>query len=269
MTKKRRILVVSEGPEDKWFAKKIFEKFILDCTVEVVTFKTDVYQLYEMYLSYADHKDWENLSLPGVLLGSKKDIRPNERENLRKIFTDIFLIFDFDPQSSLYDPKKLVQLMKHFDDSTNHGQLYINYPMLEAFRCISKNDLANGGISTAFQKAKFSSSDLKKDKNRRTRFKREIAKTGITHKAITREDWVTIIKNHSFKARDILHLSQELLIGQDDLLRLLNLQVAEYSTHKSAYTINTALLLLETYYGSSIEIIENMFRERKKSLTNV
>lgn len=266
MTKKRRILVVSEGPEDKWFAKKIFDNFILDCTVEVVTFKTDVYQLYETYLSYAAPEDWEDLSLPGVLLGSKKDIRPNERENLRTIFTDIFLIFDFDPQSSLYDPKKLVQLMKHFDDSTNHGQLYINYPMLEAFRCISKNDLAKGGISTTFQNAKFSSTDLKKDKNRRTRFKREIAKTGITHKAITREEWITIIQNHSFKVRDLLHLSHELFIGQDDLLRLLNLQVSDYSSYKSAYTINTALLLIETYYGSSIKNLETFF-EGKKSLT--
>ncbi|WP_432648325.1 hypothetical protein [Mitsuokella sp.] len=48
-------------------------------------------------------------------------------------YTDILLIFDFDPQDNRYHADKLKKLLAIFTDSTEMGRLYINYPMVESF----------------------------------------------------------------------------------------------------------------------------------------
>lgn len=49
-------------------------------------------------------------------------------------FSDVFLVFDMDPQDTLYDRVKLEAVMGFFDDSTENGKLYLNYPMLESYK---------------------------------------------------------------------------------------------------------------------------------------
>ena len=39
----------------------------------------------------------------------------------------------FDPQDKLYNAEKLYKLMEYFSESTEHGRLYLNYPMVESF----------------------------------------------------------------------------------------------------------------------------------------
>lgn len=47
-------------------------------------------------------------------------------------FTDILLIFDYDPQDARYSKDTLSKLQRIFSESTNLGQLYLNYPMIES-----------------------------------------------------------------------------------------------------------------------------------------
>ena len=85
MIKKRRVLIVSEGADDKWFVRRLFEHFMGDCFYEVVTFKTDVYQLYEMC-----SEPLEETYLPSLLLERNKQLSSEERKRLLMPFTDIF-----------------------------------------------------------------------------------------------------------------------------------------------------------------------------------
>ena len=49
-------------------------------------------------------------------------------------FSEIYLIFDFEFQASQYDDKKIKAMLSFFDNETEHGKLYINYPMIESFK---------------------------------------------------------------------------------------------------------------------------------------
>lgn len=49
-------------------------------------------------------------------------------------FSEIYLIFDFDFQAPQYDDKKIKAMLEFFDNETEHGKLYINYPMIESFK---------------------------------------------------------------------------------------------------------------------------------------
>ena len=248
MIKKRRVLIVSEGADDKWFVRRLFEHFMGDCSYEVVTFKTDVYQLYEMC-----SEPLEETYLPSLLLERNKQLSSEERKRLLMPFTDIFLIFDFDPQAETYDANKLLTLMGHFCDSTDYGQLYINYPMLESYRYIPEDDLQNGGISKTFQMAEFLENELRSDKKGRNKFKRDVAKFGFTRKAISQDEWLTIIKNHSCKARRLIRKTENKNLSQKNFITLLKKQSESFNRTKRAKILNTSLLLVEEYYACRIE----------------
>ncbi len=249
MSKKRNILVVSEGPNDKRFISLLFREFINDCPFKIVTFKTDIYQLFNLYAKHGDN--WDEISLPTLLLAQRKRLNQKELEDLRENFTDIFLIFDFDPQAPAYDPQKLLALMKHFRDSTDHGRLYINYPMLEAFRYISNKDLETGGISASFQNLEFEKHQLTSKQSNKNFFKTLVAKEGIK-KQILHGDWITIIRNHSNKARQIIGMKTNIPLSQEDLIILLQKQSSAFeSTHK-AKVVNTSLLIVEEYFNKTL-----------------
>ncbi len=48
-------------------------------------------------------------------------------------YTDILLIFDFDPQDPNFAPEKIIEMSNFFIESSDMGKLYLNYPMVEAF----------------------------------------------------------------------------------------------------------------------------------------
>ena len=48
-------------------------------------------------------------------------------------YSDIILIFDFDPQDDLFTSKKIEEMLEYFKESSDMGKLYINYPMVESF----------------------------------------------------------------------------------------------------------------------------------------
>lgn len=63
------------------------------------------------------------------------EYRPNE------VFSSIYLIFDFDPQSPDYDETLFEKALDTFDDETRNGLLFVNYPMFESLFDISKEDI--------------------------------------------------------------------------------------------------------------------------------
>lgn len=58
-----------------------------------------------------------------------------------KKITDTFLVFDYERQDDRFDAAQLIKMCEFFNDSIENGQLYINYPMVEAYRHLNKKPL--------------------------------------------------------------------------------------------------------------------------------
>ena len=61
-----------------------------------------------------------------------------KRKILAQAYSDIILVFDFEPHYEKPEFEKVLKMLYYFDDSTNNGKLYINYPMMQSYRHIIK-----------------------------------------------------------------------------------------------------------------------------------
>ena len=92
---------------------------------KVLAYNTVIYELYEELMSDSD------LDLL-LLLKEKANLEDKTKFSVK--YTNIYLIFDFDPHHHKYDLEKLKSMLVKFSDSTNGGKLYINYPMVESYK---------------------------------------------------------------------------------------------------------------------------------------
>lgn len=125
---KPKILFVVEGAVAEAKFLKEFHEFVpIEMSEEIVTYKTNIYQLYNSLFA-----EGEGADLIRVLKEREKD--PSRKSLLNQPFTEIYLLFDYDLHDSQYSDEKIVELMDYFDNSTENGLLLLNYPMLESYR---------------------------------------------------------------------------------------------------------------------------------------
>lgn len=125
----KNILLIVEGKKrEPDLIKAMFKVYGLADTFEIFSFKTNIHALYELL-----NKNGGNAGFDLIL--SLKSIckTDEEKEILCKTYTDIVLVFDFDPNDRRYEAKRIQELVEYFSDSTDNGKLYINYPMVESF----------------------------------------------------------------------------------------------------------------------------------------
>ena len=126
----KKILIITEGENTEVnLMKHLFSVYGFDKEYAIVPYKTNVYALYnEMF------KDGENPSMIDVQQLLKTRTKDNaERAVLDEAYTDILLIFDLDPQDPYFEPAKIQRMINHFQESSDMGKLYVNYPMVESF----------------------------------------------------------------------------------------------------------------------------------------
>ena len=108
--------------------KHLLEVYGISDTHQIVSYNTNIYVLYNRMFEDGDP---ETLDLLQILKENEKD------ESKKKIFderySDILLIFDLDPQDDLFSVPKIQLMLEYFNESSENGKLYINYPMVEAF----------------------------------------------------------------------------------------------------------------------------------------
>lgn len=93
---------------------------------DIIPYQTSIYELYQDMISEPD--------LDLLLVLKEKQTDKTKRETLSKEYISIYLIFDFDPQYQKFSEEKLIHMLEYFNDSTQNGQLLINYPMVESMR---------------------------------------------------------------------------------------------------------------------------------------
>ena len=130
------ILFITEGPVDeKEFLEKMFDICYKDKKYEIYSYNTTIHTLVSSLFDKSGHID-EDLDIKLTLRENEKD--EEKRKILSQKYTEIFLIFDFEPQHNKLKFKEVKQLLNIFNDSTDKGKLYINYPMMQSYKHINK-----------------------------------------------------------------------------------------------------------------------------------
>lgn len=127
--KTRNILLVVEGrvTEVEFFSR--FGELFFDNKTKLVfyPYSSNVYSLYHRLKNYEDMTD--------TIAVLKEMATTEEQKNLlKRKFAEIYLIFDYDPQETAYSDEKIRAMLSLFDNETELGKIYINYPMMESFR---------------------------------------------------------------------------------------------------------------------------------------
>ncbi len=130
--KRSKVLLIVEGKDEK----EEFFKYIRDAfpTInikdeDIWVYHTNIHSLYSKLMKYDDEIFSDiDVDLPFILS------MDTEKEKQYKInYKDIYLIFDYDIQDNKFDYNHILKMQKLFNDSTDNGKLYINYPMLESY----------------------------------------------------------------------------------------------------------------------------------------
>lgn len=126
----RNILFICEGTDDEKLLQCVLKNYNLNVQFQIYKYNTNIHvfakHLFQNYALSDGELPIEDIDIIQVL----KEFR---YENiLEKKYTDILFVFDFDPQDPRFNVDILMKLMHIFSDSTQLGQLFINYPMVEA-----------------------------------------------------------------------------------------------------------------------------------------
>jgi len=123
-------LFVFEGAVAEPMYVKSLEKHFMGETFSIkCVYDTDIYQLYRRMkdddfetdiVTILKERNDENIEL---LKGYGKDD-----------FAFVYLFFDYDAHATMADDVKIVEMLSFFDNETEHGMLYLSYPMVEAIR---------------------------------------------------------------------------------------------------------------------------------------
>ena len=130
-----RILFIVEGENDEVkFINQLFQKCNISQKYEIVPYKTNLHNLANLLL--VNNKLDESLDIKNVLKEIAKDEK--DKEKLSQNFSDVILVFDFEPQQDVPRFELIRKLLKYFNNSTENGKLYINYPMMQSYRHFDK-----------------------------------------------------------------------------------------------------------------------------------
>ena len=133
------ILFVFEGDEREPRLYRTLERlyFPKDNDNIICSFGNNIYDLYNEMVEYGGGGDI--VSIMRERLARKGD---STLDGIRSTdISEIFLFFDYDFQNSQLSlaviNKRLEEMLRLFDDETDNGKLYVNYPMIESI-CYTK-----------------------------------------------------------------------------------------------------------------------------------
>lgn len=238
MLDKKKILLITEGKKGEVnLFNKLFEEYELSMDREIFCYKTNIYELYgRMFQGNEDELD--SMDLIDVL----KQKEP-QNQVLKEKYTDIILVFDYDPQDALFAKEKIELMQNYFSESTNNGKLYINYPMLEAYKHFKSYP------DKEYKDRKTSLEELKNGKYKQI-VDKEAKITGI--RSFNKEIFNEVIKQNIQKENYLLGNEYEekdlkntyFNISQNEILKIQNKELCE---KQELYVLSTCLFFICDY----------------------
>lgn len=125
------ILFVFEGQStEEKIMKSLKSVFFAENTIITCAFCQDIYELHRVL---ANDDDLDIFNLLKEIEFNKVNLAQFTRDD----FAEIYMFFDYDGHASKASDENLVQLLGFFNEETNHGKLFLSYPMVECLRHIS------------------------------------------------------------------------------------------------------------------------------------
>lgn len=129
----KKILLIVEGESDEVrFFRRLFKCCYQKFEYNFYSYKTNLHVLaQELYNNYPDFES-DNIDIKLVLSSLEDD--EDKKWALKEQYTDVFLVFDFEPHDHHTHFDTVKRMLNYFTDSTGQGKLFINYPMMQSYK---------------------------------------------------------------------------------------------------------------------------------------
>lgn len=208
-------------------------------TVLFATYNTSIYTLYE------NIKDDEYLDTFYFIKNANAENKNRLNNFTSKQISQIFLFFDYDGHCSNADDKKIKFMLEKFDNETEHGKLFINYPMVESLR-----DLAVWDINRDLEKCSIKFDEFINYKNiihlQPNSVNRQITTMlesdwhNVTNVSLQKANWIVNNVNEKPDKQDANNLNQ---------INIFTEQKSKFIANKLVAILNAFPMFLFEYYG--------------------
>jgi len=265
MANKKYIAIISEGKSSEEKVMGSVKKNFFNTTEDIVflPFGAEIYQLWNKI------KDDSYLDIIELLID--RDETGESEQKVKEIggkeeISLIYLLFDFDGQSTSnygdYSKEEIVlSMLKVFDNETENGKIFISYPMVEAMRDLTKDDICSRRCSVkAYENIKF-----------KTKVAEISCFTSITSYKITQWYYLT---GFAVKKSCCIVLSKFEFIEYKKYRELINQmnifinQVDKFLPSGEIATLGSIPLLLVDYFGEKLydEILKSYIENDEYSI---
>lgn len=247
--KNKKILLIVEGEETE---PRILGSAshgllsLIGADYEIVAFSNPIYELYDSY------KKEEYDDIVSYLRYEKKLlIDPNILS--KNAFSAIYLVFDYEPHYHKYSDDKIKEMLQIFNNETELGKLYINYPMVEAYY-----DLRN------FPDKNFNDRCVELDGFNGKKYKKEVNMSTKLKKNNIRPIDLCYIIMHNYNKSKLITKSLDSLVDHNMILEN---QISKKNKENQIYVLSTlALLPIDYNYKKTIETIKLKLKDKYNKL---
>ena len=233
-----KILLLVEGEsKEKALMNHLLNVYGISDSHQIVSYKTSIYDLYNRMFK---DDDPEMLDLLQVL--KERETDPSVRKIFDEHYSDVILIFDLDPQAPLFTPEKITRMTEYFNESTENGKLYINYPMVEAFYHMK-----------SIPDPDYDSYQVTKEELKEGNFKKrtkQICRIPYKRFAVTKEECDIVILQNLQKAHNLTQTDEPLT--QPSMLDILQAQLQSFMEHEMLYVLCTCVFYIIDFNPSLV-----------------
>lgn len=253
----KKVLFITEGPVDELHLFKSICKDLgmIENDRNFYSYKTDLHRFVRLLLP-DDKTQLDDIDLLLTLKSQEKDVE--QRSILSQTYTDVYIIFDLDPQVPNTDFEKVRKLIDFYRDSSNQGRLYINYPMMQSYKHLK-----------SLPDSEFESRDIKKEDMPCYKY------------IVNQEALGELISTHNYNHIQLYEMAyhhlckREKILGRkfcienyyyvaEDDLNIFNIQLKELNENGHCYVLNTSILIYLEYrpkdFLREIKCHKNKFR---------
>jgi len=228
-----KILFVFEGVKT--------EKIIADSFARCFPNKNLIVQcaycttIYNLYNKISRDEDLDTFSLLKELPNNKEALRLYNRND----FAEVYLFFDYDGHTSSASDETLINILNFFNEETEHGRIFINYPMVESLKHYSH--------SIDFKELKVKAKENIKYKKI---VNRVCEKELIDFHFYTKKIWTQLIELHLKKMNYVTNENYTLLSEHYSQYDIFSKQLEKYISIDSTVAVLSSFpVFLFDYYG--------------------
>lgn len=193
----------------------------------------------DLYHCFTELEEDDDLDI--VELIRESTTQPNNRALLEELERDniaqVFLFFDMEYHDNDFSLVKLESMLTKFNEETEHGKLYISYPMVEALRDVPSFN-AFLDLKVTLEEAEAST------------YKRLSAERAVSippdHRRITHEQWCALTHFSTLKAQNFTSIQAP---GCPAQLDIFTGQTVLLESERCLYVLSAFPMFLREYFG--------------------